>query len=218
MRVLLALLLVGLLGTNAALALYAWKIPEYRRMLWHVRGAWMVHAARPVVIIGDSILAPLDPPEGVENLAIGGATVPFTMDNVLMHALALQPRRVIIGLGVNDLRWGASPQEVAERIAGLVEAIAQADPTTEIVVLSVLPLARGTRHQAETDNDEILALNALLAEAARAGTHGFVDHAARFTVGGALDDRLSSDGIHLNAAGLRLLSLLLFRGLAMELA
>ena len=53
-----------------------------------------------------------------------------------------------------------------------------------------------------------------LAEEARAGAHGFLNHSGLFTVAGGLDDRLTYDGLHLNAAGLDILSRVLLSGVA----
>ncbi|WP_075223281.1 GDSL-type esterase/lipase family protein [Acuticoccus yangtzensis] len=213
---LLAAFLVVSLALNGAFAGWYLGVTPIKRMLWRAHLSTAAYAARPVVILGDSILVPLDPPEGTLNLAVSGATVAATMAKVLPSALAMAPRRIIIGLGINDLRAGRVPEDVAADLAGLVRTITAADPSTDIVLLAVLPLARaaGPRQAAEADNREITALNTRLAEEARAGAHGFLDHSGLFTVAGGLDDRLTYDGLHLNAAGLDILSRVLLSGAA----
>jgi lysophospholipase L1-like esterase len=211
----LALLLSLLL--NAALFFWYIWITPIERMLAKVRIEGALHAAQPVVVLGDSILEVLGAPEGVQNLSVSGATVPWTMREVLPTAIELDPRRVIIGLGINDLRGSASPEQVADRLIELVDQLRATDPAVDITILAILPLARKSALAGETDNAEIALLNSILAEAARQRTFGFVDHSALFSVGGAFSDALTHDGLHPNAAGEEILGRLLFGGLAREM-
>jgi lysophospholipase L1-like esterase len=173
------------------------------------------HAARPVVILGDSILAAVDSPEGVVNLAMNGATIDSTLDEVLPRIGSLEPRRVLVGLGINDLRYGALPEEAAQKLLTLANAITEEDPSTEVIILAVLPLARTTPLAAQTNNKEIVELNLRLSEAV-ARRHKYIDHTRLFIVGGALDDSLTYDGLHLNGLGEGILARLLFHGLALD--
>ena len=214
MRFLLAAALLLSLALNGALSIWYIGITPVKRMLWEAHLQVMVHDARPVVLLGDSIMASLEAPDGVVNLAVSGATAPFTLAEVLPDALKLEPRRVVVGLGINDLRGGRAPEAVAADLIALGEQITQADASTDIVFLAVLPLARSTDYAGATDNAAIAALNARLAEHAEVAMHGFVDHTGLFMVADALEDRLTYDGLHLNAAGLELLRRVVLTGLA----
>jgi len=175
-----------------------------------------VNSTRPVVLIGDSILADLQPSNGVLNLSVSGATVSFVKREVLPSVFRLEPRRVIVALGINDLRAGVSPTSVASSIESLVQEIEEADRSTEIIVLSVLPMSRSTSPPEDLENESITELNEKLAIAARIGAHGFVDYSALYAVTGALDDRLTYDGLHPNTAGQAILHRILLSGLARD--
>ena len=212
----IGVLLVGSLLLNAILFVWYWGVSPVRRSMHVARLVDRTWNVRPVVLIGDSILEPIETPPSVRNVSVPGATVGFVRDEVIEGVLALRPRRVVIALGINDLRYGIPPDRVADEISQLVGLLLRADPSLDVVVLSILPFARDTPLTGETDNAEIIAANAALRTKALSQPHGFVDYSGLLSVSGALDDDLTHDGLHLNRTGLALLSRLLFSGIAMD--
>lgn len=210
------ILLFASLLLNAALAFWTFALIPWRQEQYVARVLASTYDVRPTALLGDSILEAVGAvPDGF-NLAVSGATVPFTRQEVLPVLQDLKPRRVLIGLGINDLRYGAEPLAVAADVQRLVDEVAQAEPAAEIIVLGLLPLSRATDLTGQTSNAEISVLNQALAEAASTGGHRFVNPFTLFSVAGALDDRLTHDGLHPNAAGQALLRRLLFTGLAQD--
>lgn len=180
--------------------------------LWTARLAHLIGPAPRVVILGDSILRPVGTGSGVANLAIGGATLPFTQSHILPTARILAPERVIIGLGINDLRGGHHPDQVAAHHQRLWSAI-QAWPTPpQITVLPILPLGADQTLAGQTTQAEIAALNARLRDLAPRQGVMILDTWPSLVVEGALAPGLTTDGLHLNAQGTAQLTATLFPG------
>ncbi len=82
----------------------------------------------------------------VLNRGNSGALTFELIDNV-GTVIALQPAKVFIGIGTNDLgnQTFGEPDSVAARISELVRLIRQGSPATEVFVTSILPSNNGRR-------------------------------------------------------------------------
>ena len=133
----------------------------------------------------------------------GGSTmqdVEFFLDRIV---LAYEPRAVAIYEGDNDTGlYGVPPEEIAGRLASIVERIHAALPDTRIYVLSVKPsLAR------EAVWDQAQEANALYRKIAESNDLvTYVDVAAPLLQpdGRVMDDIFINDGLHLNEKGTRI--------------
>jgi lysophospholipase L1-like esterase len=163
---------------------------------------------RDVVVVGDSLTERgewwelLDRP--VANRGIAGDTV----DDVrarLDDVVALEPRVLLVLVGVNDLLAGTSPDTLARRHAALVVELRRRLPRTRIVVESLLPLRDEIVARDETlTSATVRRANELLQRGASdAGAEWLDIHSHLADATGELDARYSSDGLHLSAAGYR---------------
>ncbi len=121
------------------------------------------------------------------------------VDEVMRH----QPRMVFLQIGINDLLLGAHPEAVAEQYDLLVQRIRSANPGTQLVIQSVLPVNENFRYLA-TDNRRISTLNENLQRIAERHALPYVDlYTPVVDAGGRLSAEYTTDGVHLNGDGYR---------------
>ncbi len=162
------------------------------------------------IFIGDSIIMRLPVCEAfgrVKNFGIAGEL----SDGVLQRlddVLPRQPNQLFVQAGTNDLLRGVPIAEIIENFRKIIDAVAQRSPTTELVLINVLPVHRIARADVDHDRkiESIPKLNAAIAELAAEAGVTVVDAYAPFAdVDGELHRSLSIDGTHLNPEGYRVL-------------
>lgn len=210
----LRLVILAVFTLSVCLNAYFVLLRPYEKMLVQQRLLSATHRSGPTIWLGDSILAAIEPDRpDVRNLSVSGATVDFVRTVILSTALSMRPSRVVVALGINDLRTGVGPEDLRDSLAEICEIILSSDSQVEIVLLAILPLARSTELAGATDNAEIEHLNLLLRDLAHAPRLSFVDHSGMFRAGGDLADRLSFDGLHPNFSGKQRLQEVLLSGI-----
>ncbi|KXT76808.1 GDSL-type esterase/lipase family protein [Streptococcus sp. DD12] len=157
------------------------------------------------VFLGDSLveycpiseLLTLDGP--VYNRGVHGTTTLDILKHLDEQLLGLKPKRVILWVGINDLRI-YSPEQTLENIKRLVEAIRQALPDCSIFMQSLLPVnfERFPRDQKGRNSQTIAQVNAGLCDLV---DQVFFVPEALFDEEGRLQQNLSVDGLHLTVDG-----------------
>ena len=152
------------------------------------------------VMLGDSITEWGDwdmllPTVRTANFGIAGDIaegVALRLDQVI----AVEPGRVFLKIGTNDLPHGLSPEEIAEDVAVSLDRLAAVMPGEAVFVQSVLP--REAQYY-----DRIQDLNARLEQEAYARGMWYVPLHDAFLGqdGRSMEPTLSEDGLHLNPAG-----------------
>ena len=149
-----------------------------------------------VVMLGDSMTeqgewAELLPGVRVLNRGIRWDTSADLLER-LDEVIFRKPKTVFLMIGVNDIRYGRSPEMVMENISKIVRRL------DEVHIRTILQSAVQIAPQFnETTNSEVLALNSRLQAFARASGHIFLDINSLVTKDGALDPAFSADGMHL---------------------
>ena len=172
------------------------------------------HATMPpkgaIVVTGSSSIRRWHPtlqedlaPLTVVPRGFGGSTMQDVEHFLDRIVLAYEPRAVAIYEGDNDTGlYGVPPEEIAGRLASIVERIHTALPGTRVYVLSVKPsLAR------EAVWDRAQEANALYQQlAAQDDLVTYVDVATPLLGpdGRVMDDIFIDDGLHLNEKGTRI--------------
>jgi len=164
------------------------------------------------VLLGDSITArwPADmfPGEKVINRGIGsdhiGGWKYFgIIDRLDTSVKALEPERVFLMIGVNDMLPGGAPMEnMVEAYDYLLDQIKANAPEAEIVVQSILPVSKPDFHYM---HEPIRQLNKEIQRMAAEKGMRFIDLHSRFkNEKGELKAELTKDGVHLTPEGYRL--------------
>lgn len=176
----------------------------------HYKRAYF-HQPRDITFIGHSQLAQwyIERLNGqaVNNLAISGITAAQYREYVLQqHEVALADK-VVIWLGINDLRRaGASLESAVEALLSVVDRVKQLNPKASLYCLECLK----TVFRVDCDNRLIAAFNQHIQPALAARGVTFIPLNADFEDRyGKLDPQYSNDGLHLNAQGYALLQRLL---------
>src|SRR3954462_9083268 len=95
-----------------------------------------------------------------------------------------QPQYVILHIGINDLAWGADPQQAAAQFSELVARICTDKPGVKIIVMGLIPTSAGLQTQVAAYNARIRL------------TPG-----PRYVDAPALTTSEMADGLHPNDAG-----------------
>lgn len=130
------------------------------------------------------------------NQSLSGETTRAILHRLPAFAGA-RPQAIYVMAGVNDLKQGATDNEILWNLRQIARRLKQAHPHARIVLQSILP----TR-TAIVPGNRIGWLNQRLAAIAQQDGVSFLDLYAQFTdADGNLRHELSTDGLHLNANG-----------------
>lgn len=175
------------------------------------RGHATTFAAMPaaegaIIFAGDSLTAGcawhelLGRPD-ILNRGIAGDTV-AGLKNRLGEIVRHRPRAIFLMIGINDMLYHKPSEQLVREYLALVDEIKAALPATRLYLQSILPVD-SVRLELDRDLDEtIVRANAAIAAAARDAGIVFVDlYPMMATETGRIDDRYTSDGVHLSAAG-----------------
>ena len=179
--------------------------------------------ARPtVVFMGDSITenwGVLDPAlftGGIVDRGISGQTTPQMVLRFRQDVVALRPQVVHIMAGTNDIAGNTGPESPAQFMDNIRTMVDLAKANGIKVVLGAIPpSSRFAWVPALQPAPRIAALNRWLKTYAAANRLGFADyHAVLAGPDGGMKPGTSSDGVHPNAEGYRLMRAVARRALA----
>lgn len=133
--------------------------------------------------------------QNVLNRGNSGANTFELLDNI-GSVIALQPAKVFIGIGTNDLgsKNIGQPDSVAARISEMVRLIRLGSPQTQVYVQSILPSEVGLRTL-----DNISATNALVKELVEPQGATFIN--LYDDMPGIVSKDISYDGLHITSKG-----------------
>jgi lysophospholipase L1-like esterase len=208
------ILLGGWLRPHAGELYRAWRRDESQPpspltpALWAVKAGQFelldpLNSGARVVYLGDSLtdwmaVSELVSVEGgaLLNRAITGDTSSGLLARV-SRSFPAGVALCFLMIGRNDLRGGAAPAEIADRILGIARLLVERHGAQHVVVESILPFA-GPRAADAT------ALNDLVRErlAAAPAAISFLDLFPAFLRDGRRDEALYADDTHLNLRGI----------------
>jgi acyl-CoA thioesterase-1 len=176
-----------------------------------------------VVFYGDSItdswakwFPMMFPGKPYVGRGIGGQTTLQMLIRFRQDVIALQPTAVVILAGTNDLAGNMGPTtlEMIENNLALMVELAKANGI-RVVLSSVLPVCDYPWERGLEPAPKIVTLNAWMRE--YASTHGVVYldyHSAMADERAGMKDGISTDGVHPNEAGYRIMAPLVERAIA----
>lgn len=119
------------------------------------------------------------------------------LDEIARH----KPARIFLEVGINDLIFGKTPEELTPAYRELVAAIRKKTPESELVLQSILPVNNHIK-KIGIENDLIRQMNTNIAAIAKEYAISYTDVYDQLTdTEGNLSTQFSEDGIHLNGAG-----------------
>lgn len=144
----------------------------------------------------------------VVNRGISGETSASMLARIQDSVIAINPRNLVMLMGVNDLNQGVSQEDITANIRNMIQRVKEASPTTNIVLQAVYPtdIKRESffeRFQLQgRDSGTIKSLNDKLREMAEQEEVSFVDVTDILAdEEGNLRKDYTYDGLHLNVYG-----------------
>lgn len=154
-----------------------------------------------IIFLGDSITeagewSELFNNSAIINRGIAGDSTPELLKR-LDEVLRAQPKKIFLMIGVNDLLFVGS-NSVLSNYKKIVEQIKLKSPTSKLYLQSVLPVNREVS-RIPIANETILELNRGIQDIAKEAGLDYLDiHSLLKNEKGQLDEKYTSDGIHLN--------------------
>lgn len=138
--------------------------------------------------------------KNVLNRGVSG-DVTYGVINRLPFILLQKPKKIFLAIGVNDLKRGASIEEVSRNHERIIKIITTTSPKTKLYVQSILPVNEGmlANIYAKITNLRISQTNAKLEALAKKYRCIYIDlHKSKLEgADGQLKKELSTDGLHL---------------------
>ena len=114
------------------------------------------------------------------------------------------PKKIIIELGINDVLMQVPEDTLLKNYERIMRDFGINSPRSKVYVQSVLPIS-ATRLfpgvNALDVNDRIISVNTALKKMAKTYDATYIDLYSHFTIGKALNDDYTFDGLHLNGKG-----------------
>jgi lysophospholipase L1-like esterase len=201
------LLIALIVGGGFALMNYAKTFSRIPAERWRTQFDFLTDTKHGIVFLGDSITegghwSEIFSNGAVLNRGIGGDTTQDVLDRI-EQVYTLQPAKLFLMIGVNDLNQGAPIATTLANYQKLFDGFAAHLPQTKIYIQSVLPVNRHWYGGAKNKN--ILALNTFLFNESAKRGYTFIDLQKPFSdSNGELREELSNDGIHLLGSGYQL--------------
>ena len=171
-----------------------------------------------VVLMGDSITEfwSRENPSFFEgkpivNRGISGQTTPQMLLRFRADVIDLQPAAVVILAGINDIAENTGPISLEEIFANIVTMVEMARKSNiKVILSSVLPAADFPWRRDLKPAKKVIKLNAMLRSYADQQHLEFVDYfSAMADEKNGLNKTFSSDGVHPNSAGYKVMEPLL---------
>jgi lysophospholipase L1-like esterase len=151
---------------------------------------------------------------------ISGQTTPQLLIRFRQDVIALRPSAVVILAGTNDIAGNTGPSTlgmIEDNLSSMCE-IAQANGI-RVILSSVLPVGDYPWKRGLEPAQKIVSLNAWIRQYAATHGHAWLDyHSAMADDKGGMKEGISTDGVHPNEAGYRLMAPLVERAIVEALA
>lgn len=141
------------------------------------------------------------------NQGISGEQTQGVLDRLSVLDRA-EVNTIFLMIGINDLIWGQSDDQIIRNYRAIMAALSQQHPDTQIVVQSILPHGAAASTWESRDrllalpNDRVRAMNESLKIIAADYGAKYLDLYTLFSNGeGNLRPDLTTDGLHLNREG-----------------
>ena len=141
------------------------------------------------------------------NRGIAGTDSVWLLEHLKEQVLDLEPSKLAIMIGINDIGRAYPIQDIVNRISDIVMAVRQESLFTEIYLLSVLPVSERPEHSSKVkirNNATVRELNQQLAVLPGVTYVDLYDYLT--DAQGQLNDTYTTDGLHLSPQGYQVLA------------
>ncbi|MFQ9790278.1 MAG: SGNH/GDSL hydrolase family protein [Streptococcus salivarius] len=141
------------------------------------------------------------------NRGIAGTDSVWLLDHLKEQVLELEPSKLVLLIGINDIGRAYPIQEIVNRISDIVMTVRQESLFTEIYLLSVLPVSEESQYASKVkirNNTTVRELNQQLAVLPGVTYVDLFDYLTDNM--GQLNDNYTTDGLHLSPQGYQVLA------------
>ncbi|MFN0031135.1 MAG: GDSL-type esterase/lipase family protein [Flavobacteriales bacterium] len=204
---------LGMFSASCSKTKYVWRTEDeyYKLTKWSDKVSEFkkvkMEPNTAKLFIGDSITEGYDLQRAfadntVVNMGIGGE---YTTGILMRMDIArqLQPAKIFLMIGINDITTGISQAVLHQRYANILSTFKQECPQTQVYVQSTLPtrLVGGTAESNQKYIDQVKTLNEYLASICATYGYTYIDLYALFEKEEALNANYTYDGIHISPEG-----------------
>jgi lysophospholipase L1-like esterase len=164
-----------------------------------------------IVFAGDSITEGypiqelIDNDIAIYNRGISAIRSDYLLKNIDTLIIDLNPDKVFILIGTNDLAYGKSPERIFSNIKEICLKTEERIPEVKIYILSIYPVNEGKRYKMAVGlrtNREIIEINNKLRDFSKtAQNREYLNLYDSLTLKNQLNPKYSYDGLHLTVAG-----------------
>ena len=141
------------------------------------------------------------------NRGIAGTDSVWLLEHLKEQVLDLEPSKLAIMIGINDIGRAYPIQDIVNRISDIVMAVRQESLFTEIYLLSVLPVSERPEHSSKVKIRNNATVRELDQQLAVLPGVTYVDLYDYLTdAQGQLNDTYTTDGLHLSPQGYQVLA------------
>ena len=141
------------------------------------------------------------------NRGIAGTDSVWLLDHLKEQVLDLEPSKLAIMIGINDIGRGYPIRDIVNRISEIVMTVRQESLFTEVYLLSVLPVSERPEHSSKVKIRNIATVRELNQQLAVLPGVTYVDLYDYLTdAQGQLNDTYTTDGLHLSPQGYQVLA------------
>ena len=141
------------------------------------------------------------------NRGIAGTDSVWLLEHLKEQVLDLEPSKLVILIGINDIGRGYPIQDVVNRISDIIMTVRQESLYTEIYLLSVFPVSERLEHASKVkirNNATVGELNQQLAVLPGVTYVDLFDYLT--DAQGQLNANYTTDGLHLSPQGYQVLA------------
>jgi lysophospholipase L1-like esterase len=160
---------------------------------------------KDVIFLGDSLTDYNEWAESFPELNIGNQGIGDDTTSGVLYRLKettnLQPSKLFIMIGINDLINGVSKDVILKNYTSIIKEIKKDTPNTDVYIQSLLPTNSDLTYK-KVNKDDILWLNDNIRKLASESGYTYIDLYPLFEDGNnELGEEWTVDGIHLNGPG-----------------
>ena len=137
------------------------------------------------------------------NKGISGQTTSQMLERFDNDVIKLQPQKIVILAGINDIAENSGPISIEEIIQNIILMVNKAlQANIEVILCSVLPANRFYWNLKIKPSDKVIELNILLKNYANSNSLKFIDYfTAMVDDTNGLHSHYGADGVHPNLEG-----------------
>ena len=172
-----------------------------------------------ILFLGDSITQRYDfkkyfPKHNIINSGIGGNFTTDILNDLDSRVYKYNPDKVFLLIGINDIKFSdLSDDEIINNIELITSSIKEELPNVKIYIQSIYPINYDKNKEllSSKDNERIQNINKEIKNICKDNNYTYINMYDSLEIFNQLFKYYTTDGIHINRVGYRVITMKLFR-------